>query len=151
MWYIVFGMYLCKDPEEIFRYSNHNTVLGIKNAEKLDNLDIDYEKFSKKIPLETRNYIERVNALTVFMDNVKQGNLEGVKIKKQPLFSELFEERRLGEGNYLYKVWEDEVKDKGVSWDIYNNMVNMHIVDNTKLTPDTKILVPSKKMPVDYF
>jgi len=139
-----------KDPNEIFRYSG-NAIMGIKDHEKLDNMDINYKKFSKKIPLETRNYIENVNALSVFMDNALEGRLEGIEIKKQPLFSELFEERMLGEGNYLYSVWENEAKDKGITWQIYSDVVNMHIQDNSRLRPDNKILVPSEKIPADYF
>ncbi len=141
------------NPEEVFRFTNNGVVVGIKNHETLNKANISYENFSKYLPSETRNYIQSVNALAVFRDNALNGTIEGTNIYQQPLFTELFEERKLGAGNTLYRIWEEQAKDKEIPWNIFSGIVNMHIHDATNLSPNTSIIVPREgiTIPIDYF
>ncbi len=141
------------NPKEIFRYSDNGVVLGIKDHESLNKANISYEDFSKYLPRETKNYIKNVNALATFRDNALEGTLKGINIHQQPLFTELFKERKLGAGNTLYRIWKEEAKNKEIPWDTFNKIINMHIYNPTTLMSNDMILVPKEeaKIPRGYF
>ncbi|MGM5482935.1 MAG: hypothetical protein ACQESF_05710 [Nanobdellota archaeon] len=140
------------DSSELFRYSSDKSmIVGLKNSETVDNFEINYNEFKEVIPKETENYIEKINALVVFRENIMQGKFSNISISKQPLFSKIFQEKELGDNNTLYNVWLTEAKDKGIGWKDYLSLANMHTMDGTYLRPESKVFVPTQPVPGDYF
>lgn len=138
------------DPENIFKYSKDKSrIHNIKNPELLQHYDISYEEFKDKIPKETEDYIRKATAIELLYENINK--FENMQIDKQPPISQIFKERKLGDYDNLWNLWEAEVKEQGVPWDVYKNYINMHIKDAKLTDSETRVLVPKNGMPVDYF
>lgn len=146
-----------EDPTEIFLYSRNNKgeqtypIIGLKNPEKLDDFNLSYDQFRAKLPLQTKNYIENVSALQVFLENIKMGKFENINFENLPNFSEMFTSKALNAGENPFRLYKEHAQQYGISWQQFQEFVNPHILNSRNLPAGTTLYVPKEVVSPNYF
>lgn len=138
------------DPSDYFVFSD-GKVNAIKNPQALDEYDFDWNDMQTALYEETKNYLTNAAVYKTLRDNILKGKFANMKIEQQPSVNEIFAERKLGEYGNVFQAWKEEGKNNNIDWTTYKDVVHMHIDDFELSSPETRILVPVKQVPNNYF